>query len=221
MQKLVDGVHKFQKEIFGRHRVLFERLANGQAPETLFITCSDSRITPELLTQTGPGEIFMLRNAGSLIPPWGHMGGEAATIEYAISVLGVKDVIVCGHSNCGAMKALLHPPAEGFPALKRWLEHAEITRQVVMENYMDRTPEQLLNVAIQENALAQLENLRTHPAVAARLARGALRLHAWVYKLETGEVFAFNPDEGQFRPLAEAHGTPTSLKAGGRERLTV
>ncbi|MFN0064488.1 MAG: carbonic anhydrase [Myxococcaceae bacterium] len=207
MQKLVEGVHKFQNEIFGKHRELFERLAEVQNPDTLFITCADSRINPALITQTEPGDIFILRNAGNIVPPAGHRGGEAATIEYAIHVLDVKDIIVCGHSNCGAMKALLGPPLTSLPAVAQWLEYAEITKRIVEEKYPHATSEQKTNIVVQENVLAQIENLRTHPSVAARLARGKLRLHGWVYKIETGEVFGYDPTEAQFRPLIEV-GTP-------------
>jgi carbonic anhydrase len=219
MQKLVEGVHRFQKDIFGHQRELFERLAKHQEPDTLFITCSDSRVNPALLTQTEPGEVFILRNAGNIVPPWGFMGGEAATLEFAVAGLGVKDIIVCGHSNCGAMKALIVPPPDGeMPAMRKWLEHAETARQVVKDRYKGLTQENLVNVMIQENVLAQVENLRTHPAVAAALRRGSLRLHGWVYKLDDGQVFAFDPEAEQFRPLAEVHAAkqPVSERLRGR-----
>src|SRR4051812_32800007 len=110
MQKLVDGIHHFQQNIFSSHERLFKRLVKGQNPLALFITCSDSRIDPMLLTQADPGELFIMRNAGNIVPPYGAVrGGEAATIEYAVSVLAVKEIIVCGHSHCGAMNALLQP----------------------------------------------------------------------------------------------------------------
>ncbi|HEY9897944.1 MAG TPA: carbonic anhydrase [Pantanalinema sp.] len=200
MQKLVAGLHHFQSTIFSTQRALFERLAKGQNPDTLFITCSDSRINPNLITQTEPGELFILRNAGNIIPPYGAaIDGESATIEYAVAVLGVKDIIVCGHSHCGAMKALIHPETlEELPALAAWLAHAESTRHVVQENYQHLHDDRLLTVTVEENVLGQIENLRTHPVVAARLASGELHLHAWIYKLETGEVFAYNPEQGQF-----------------------
>lgn len=220
MQKLVDGVHKFQKEIFGQQKGLFERLARKQEPDTLFITCSDSRINPALLTQTEPGDIFILRNAGNIVPPFGAApaSGEAATIEFAVAALGVKDIIVCGHSHCGAMKALVDPSqAQDLPSMKRWLEHAQITREIVREKYQDRGAEDLVGVCIQENVLAQLENLRTHPQVAAKLASGSLRLHAWVYNIETGEVFNYDPEEGQFVPLTGS--IVTSLAPHHRQRL--
>lgn len=206
MLKLVEGVHTFQKEIFADHEELFARLAHGQTPTTLFITCSDSRINPNLLTQTAPGELFIIRNAGNLIPAWNDEGGgEAAAIEFAVTGLGVQDVVICGHSHCGAVKGLLAPEMlETMPSVRRWLKHAETTKRIVLENYQHLKGEAQLNVAIQENVLGQIEHLRTHPAVASRLAAGKLRIHGWVYKLESGEVFAYDPDKRQFVPLAAA-----------------
>lgn len=211
MRKLVSGVHQFQKSAFAERRELFERLANGQHPHSLFITCADSRIDPSLLTQADPGELFILRNAGNLVPPYGkENAAEAAGIEYAISALNVEHIVICGHSHCGAMTALIDPkPLETMPAVAAWLEHAAATRRVILENYSDLSQNEAVNVAIQENVLVQLENLRTHPAVAARLAAGRLRLHAWVYKLETGEVFAFDPDAGQFKTVSDSDEMPT------------
>lgn len=218
MQKLIAGLHQFQAEIFGTQRELFERLAEGQAPEVLFITCSDSRINPNLLTQTEPGELFILRNAGNIVPPYGaSQGGEAATIEFAVAGLNVKDIIICGHSHCGAMKGLLEPPpSRDFPALTQWLSHAELTRRVVRDTYTDRESPDLLNITIQENVLAQMENLRTHPVVASGLARGVLKLHGWVYKIETGDVFAYQPDIGQFTQVT---GQRLDLGQTERQRL--
>ncbi len=205
MHKLVQGVKKFQHEVFGSHSELFAKLKDSQRPHTLFITCSDSRISPNLLTQTNPGEIFILRNAGNLVPAYGtHFGAEAAAIEYAISVLDVDQIVVCGHSSCGAMRALLHPDStQDLPAMRAWLAHAESARRIARENYRELGDEALLNVTVQENVLAQLDNLRTHPTVAAALARGRLHMYGWVYKIPTGEVFAFDPAEGQFRPLRD------------------
>ena len=203
MQKLLQGIHHFQDNVFSSQRELFERLAEGQHPDALFITCSDSRINPNLITQTEPGELFIIRNAGNIVPPYGAAnGGEGATIEFAVVGLGIQHIIVCGHSHCGAMKGLLHPESlTGLPMMAAWLGHAEATRRIARQKYEDRPAEALLNVAIQENVLVQLENLRTHPAVAAALAGGKLKLHAWVYKIETGQVFAYDPERGQFAPL--------------------
>lgn len=207
VRKLIRGLHHFQSQIFLSHKELFERLAQGQNPDALFVTCSDSRINPNLITQTNPGDLFILRNAGNIIPPYGAAnGGEGATIEFAVAALGVKDIIVCGHSFCGAMKGLLNPEQlKDLPAVSQWLSHAEATRQIVKANYstMELDEEALLNVTIQENVLVQIENLRTHPAVAARLARGELNIHAWTYKIETGDVFAYNVDDGQFLPITD------------------
>lgn len=133
MQKLVEGIHQFQQNIFTSQESLFQRLMRGQQPLALFITCSDSRIDPSLLTQTEPGELFIMRNAGNIVPSYGAVqGGEAATIEYAVSVLGVRDVIICGHSHCGAMGALLQPEQTAeLPAVRDWLRHAEATSRIM------------------------------------------------------------------------------------------
>lgn len=204
MQKLVSGIHQFQQHIREMRPDLLKRMSSGQEPLALFITCSDSRILPNELTQTEPGELFILRTAGNIIPPYGAVhGGEAATIEYAISGLGVSDVIVCGHSLCGAMGALNNPEqVESMPAVQEILKHAEATRRIIDENYDHLSdPAAKLTATVQENVLVQLENLRTHPSVAAAMARGALNLHAWVYKMQTAEVFAYHPDIQQFRTL--------------------
>ncbi len=205
MQKLIHGIHQFQTAEFQPLQGLFEQLAKGQNPDTLFITCSDSRIDPGLLTQTKPGDLFILRNAGNIVPPHGAAnGGEAATIEFAVAALGVKDIIICGHSHCGAMKGLLEPDLVAkLPTVASWLTHAETTRRIVCDNYSHLTGVALLTATIEENVLVQLENLRTLPAVASRLVHGDLKLHGWVYKIETGEVFAFDQSTGQFLPLAE------------------
>lgn len=201
MQRLVDGIHHFQQNIFSSQKRLFERLAKGQHPLALFITCSDSRICPSLLTQTEPGELFILRNAGNVVPPYGAVrGGEAATIEYAVSVLNVDDIIICGHSHCGAMNGLLYPDQiDGLTAVQEWLAHAAATSRIIKENYGHLKEGQArLTATVEENVLVQLENLRTHPSVAAALGRGELALHGWVYKFEAGQVFAYDPGLGQF-----------------------
>jgi carbonic anhydrase len=204
MQKLVQGIHHFQRNVFGRHRRLYERLVDGQSPLALFITCSDSRLDPQLLTQAEPGELFVLRNAGNIVPPYAvARGGEAATIEYAIRVLQVKDIVVCGHSHCGAMAGLLDPDGiEKLPSVREWLRHAEVTRRIIRESYGHiRDAAARLTATVEENVLVQLENLRTHPSVASSLSREDLNLHGWVYKFETGVVFDYDPDSEQFVPL--------------------
>jgi carbonic anhydrase len=205
MQRLIEGIHQFQQDSFRPLEGLFKQLAKSQNPDTLFITCSDSRIDPNLLTQSKPGDLFILRNAGNLVPPHGAAtSGEAATIEFAVVGLNIRDIILCGHSNCGAMRGLLEPEkVADLPAMAAWLRHAETTGRIVRDNYKHLKGDQLLTATIEENVLVQLENLRTLPAVASRLVKGDLKLHAWVYKIETGEVFAFDPQVGQFVPLAE------------------
>lgn len=217
MKKLVSGVEQFRTGIVGERRESFHRLGKGQSPQAVFITCSDSRINPNLVTQTDPGELFIVRNAGNIVPAWGAPSiGEIATIEFAVAGLGIEDIIVCGHSHCGAMKGLLAGGVSAtMPTLGAWLELAAPTRRIVQENYGHRDPEEQLSVAIQENVLCQIANLRTHPHIAARLLTGKVRLHAWVYKITTGEVFSFDPSEGQFRPLSEvpAHDAPRAALA--------
>ncbi|WP_437228490.1 carbonic anhydrase [Planctomicrobium sp. SH661] len=207
MLQLVKGVHHFQREVFRDHRQLFENLAEGQSPSALFITCSDSRICPQLMTQSKPGELFILRVAGNIVPCYGAVaGGEAATIEYAVSVLGVRDIIVCGHSFCGAMSALVDGTnLDNLPSIKSYLQHAEATRRIMMENYKDvEDPSTRLTLTIKENVLVQLENLRTHPSVAAAISRGQLSLHGWVYQFESGVVKSYVPELDQFVPVGDA-----------------
>jgi len=211
MKKLIRGIHEFHKKIYSNNKNFYQGLANGQSPEVLFITCSDSRLNPNQLTQTDPGDLFILRNAGNIIPAYGSgSGAEAATIEFGILGLGIKHIIVCGHSHCGAMKGLMNPKiTENLPAVRDWLQNAAHTKRVVEDNYPGFDEDYILNITIQENVLCQIENLKTHPAVASRLAQGTISIHAWVHKFETGEVFSYVPDEGQFLPLKqESHPLP-------------
>jgi carbonic anhydrase len=177
----------------------------GQQPDTLMITCSDSRILPGYITNSQPGELFILRNAGNLAPPDGASnGGEAATIEFAVQALGVSHIIVMGHSHCGAMKALMNPEdLRGLPRVAAWLKHAEVVRLRAREKYADCEGQELLNAVIKENVLEQLENLRTYPAVAAKLAEGQIKLHAWVYEFESGRVLAYDPATSHFAPITD------------------
>jgi carbonic anhydrase len=215
MEKIIRGIHHFQQNIFSSQQELFRRLATGQQPDALFITCSDSRILPNLLTQTKPGELFILRNAGNIVPPHGAAnGGEGATIEYAVTALGIRDIIVCGHSHCGAMHGLLHQEKlTKMPSVVNWLQHAEATRRIVEEKYPEQTGEDQVLNAVKENVLVQLENLRTHPSVAAGLALGKLTLHGWVYQIETGSVFAYDPEQRQFRRIEQVGQVPDETRS--------
>lgn len=178
----------------------FAPFAKGQRPEALFITCSDSRVHPRELTGSAPGEVFILRSAGNLVPPPGTgLSGEAATIEYAVSALEVKEVILCGHTRCGAMQGILQPELlADMPMVAAWLGLAEATRRVVRELHPDLQGQALLDAATQINVQVQLQSLRTIPAVAARLAAGRLKLHGWVYDVECGEVLAYDAGQGRF-----------------------
>ncbi len=200
IQRLVDGIHHFQTEVFRPASEFFGSLVHGQRPEVLFFTCADSRINPNLVTQTSPGELFLVRNVGNIIPPYQPGSSEAAAIEFAVQQLPIHDIIVCGHSHCGAMKALLEP-VENHPALEAWLSHAQVTRDLIDANYAELEGHDRHLATVKENVLVQLENLRTHPAVQERLAQGTLHLHAWVYHIEDGLVAAYDPRSGQFRPL--------------------
>ena len=219
MQTLVEGIHHFQQHVFPSKLRLFKRLAKGQQPIALLIICSDSRINPNLITHTEPGELFIIRNVGNMVPPYGAgNNGEAAAIEYAVSELGVKDIVVCGHTHCGAMTAILEPRrSDRLPALRRWLRHGQATARIIGENYAHLRGQALLNATAQENVLVQLQHLATHPAVAVRLARHDLNLHGWMYKIETGHVFRYAPDENQFVPIEHvvaAVEAPRSLLPG-------
>jgi carbonic anhydrase len=206
MDELIEGVQEFQTKVFQEQQELFERLKSGQDPDALFITCSDSRVNPNLITRTEPGELFILRNAGNIIPPYGAAnGGEGATVEYAVLALGIRDIIVCGHSHCGAMNGLLHPEAlTEMPTVVRWLRHAESTRLIMRDKYPDLSEEELLTQAARENVLIQIESLQTHPVVASRLAQGQLKLHGWMYHFETGQVFAYDSSARRFLPIQQA-----------------
>lgn len=204
MQSLIRGVREFRTRIFESRRPLFEELARGQRPDVLFITCSDSRIDPNLLTQAAPGELFVLRTAGNIVPPYSFgPGGEAATIEYAVAYLKVRDIIICGHSHCGAVKGLLQPESlVGLPTVAAYLARSEATRPIAEDDRPNLDPGGSLDAAIRRHVLAQVENLRTHPAVAAAVARGDLRLHGWLYVFEAGEVFGYDATADRFQPIA-------------------
>jgi carbonic anhydrase len=213
MQKLIHGIHRFQSDVFAVRQDFFRQLVKGQRPQALFITCSDSRMVPDMICQTDPGDLFVVRNAGNIIPPYtpGAVSGEAATIEYAIRGLEIKDIIVCGHTRCGAMQAALHPDqVKDMPRVRQWLGNAETSAEIVCTCYQHLSEDARWNVITQENVLVQLEHLRTHPAVLTGLAAGGLRLHAWVYKMETGDVFNYDPESGQFTPLVRGKNTPVT-----------
>ena len=194
VEKFLGGVSRFQQDVYPKHQDLFEKLALGQRPEALFITCADSRIDPCLLTQTNPGELFICRVIGNIVPPYPDaIGGVSATIEYAVGVLRVPEVIVCGHTDCGVMRGALNPDAlKAYPNVTAWLRYARVERR-------DPAPSAEFLLALTEaNVVAQLESLRSHPAVAARLEQGDLALHGWVYHIGPGTVTAYDEKSRKF-----------------------
>ena len=200
MEKLVKGFLKFHNEVFEDKKALFTKLSNNQSPRALFITCSDSRVDPTLLTQTDPGELFILRNAGNMVPPYGFMqGSSTATIEYAVAVLKVPHIIVCGHTDCAVMKALLNPEeVKDLPAVDAWVSQAETTRRIMREHHHDCDQGERLIITTQENVRAQLDNIRTHPSVAVQLRKGNVELHGWVYSISTGDIWVYDFNSEQF-----------------------
>jgi carbonic anhydrase len=212
MKKLIRGHQSFRETYAAQNRELLEEMSHGQKPRVLFITCSDSRIDPNLITQAGIGELFVIRNAGNLIPPFGAAnGGEGAAVEYAIAALGIEQVIVCGHSHCGAMKGLLQIGnlEEKMPLVYDWLRHADATRRLVQENYSEYSGDQLLEITIAENVLTQIENLKTYPVVHSKIYQGKLSIYGWVYHIETGEVLAFDPETHEYtHPQSQLSSTP-------------
>ena len=206
LAKIVEGVSKFHSDIYPAQRAMFERLKRRQEPVALFITCADSRVVPNLITQTGPGEIFTVRNPGNLVPPYSDfVGGVSASVEYAMLVLKVPLVIVCGHSDCGVMKGLLHSECvQGLPAVQDWMRCASEARHRVMDDYGSATDEEKLRLITEYNVLVQIENLKSHPSVHSRMASGEVEVCGWVYDIGDGSIWAATPDTGKFQILADS-----------------
>ncbi len=206
--KLMIGIRHFKNNAFPQKKSLFDALKGGQSPEILFITCSDSRIIPSLITHAELGDLFVIRNAGNIVPPYSTTpSGEAATIEFALKKLKVKEIIICGHSHCGAMHGLLTPNlGETLPAVAAWLTHAHSTLERLEEKYpglADGSPLKLMRTT-KENILVQVENLKTHPLVREKLALKELNIHAWLYEFESGEILMYNQAHGDFIPFEDA-----------------
>src|SRR5262245_34404826 len=195
MNEVIGRIFKFEKHVFGRHADLYGRLAtNGQSPKALMISCADSRIVPELILQAEPGDLFVTRNAGNIVPPFAQAnGGVSSAVEYAVVALGVTDIIVCGHSGCGAMEALLKPGSlDEMPNVAAWLRHSYAAQSVVHNCYPNLESHERLRVLTLENIVAQLNHLRTHPSVAAGIARGKVALHGWFVDIHSGSILALD-----------------------------
>ncbi len=207
MEKLVSGILKFQEEQFQQQKALFKTLSKGQSPEVLFITCSDSRIDPCLITQTKPGDLFIARNAGNLVPP--HYSQATtdmdASIEFAMEVLKVRHIVICGHTDCGAMKGAMHPESvKHLHHVSNWLANAAAAAAKVKARYagQELNHEQLLEL-IQENVVQQLKHLETHPSVAAAQGTNSILLHGWVYDIEHGSIYCYENSTRSWVPVKE------------------
>jgi carbonic anhydrase len=220
MEKLIEGVRRFQDRIYPQQRDLFERLARGQQPETLVIACSDSRVSLELITQASPGELFVCRNAGNLVPPYGRGDAMAASIEYALTVLPIRDVVICGHSDCGAMKGLLAPQnLTEMPQVQDWLCHARGALSAVQKSRAESHPHEAAAAVARLNVRLQLEHLHTYPQVFSRLREGSLRLHGWLYEIGSGEIQEWEATEGDWIPVRDRAEAAPRRRAAGSQRV--
>lgn len=211
MERMIKGFAEFRRSVYPEQRALFDRLAGGQNPHTLFITCADSRVMPEMIFCAQPGELFVYRNIGNIVPPYAqHVSGVVAAVEYAVKVLKVEHVVICGHSDCGAMKALLDPSKlDGMPSVADWLKHADVARHVAAENGATMDAHAHLRCLTEENVVGQLEHLRTLPVVAAAVANGSLSIHGWIYDIGEAAIRVFDGVAGRFVDMpVEGHTVP-------------
>jgi carbonic anhydrase len=203
LARIARGVGRFQSEIYPAQREMFERLQRGQEPLGLFITCADSRVNPNLVTQTDPGEIFIERNPGNMVPPYAEfVGGVTAGVEYAMMALKVPVIVICGHTDCGVMKALLNPgQVEGMPGVQHWMSHGFAARSRVLSKFGTASEDVQLRNMTELNVLEQIEHLKTHPSVGARLLRDEIEIRGWVYDIGDGSVREYNTATGNFENL--------------------
>ena len=224
MNELIGRVFDFQTSVFPHQSELYEQLAqDGQFPKALMISCADSRVVPEQIMQARPGDLFVCRNAGNIVPSFSeNIGGVSSTVEYAVAVLGVRDIIVCGHSDCGAMKALMNPEMlDGMPNVAAWLRHSHAAESVVRQGYPDLENGDAVRAASLENVVIQLAHLRTHPSVAAAIARGEIALHGWFFDIGAGALLALDGVTGRFVPMREDEPLPVALPAERRRASDV
>ena len=219
MDEFVDRLSRFKAQVLTSQKALYERLAtHGQSPKALMISCADSRVVPELITQSDPGELFVCRNAGNIVPPFSQAnGGVSSAVEYAVVALGVRDIIVCGHSDCGAMKAVLNPESlVKMPNVAAWLRHSQAAHSVVCQAYPDLDSKAAHRAMALENVVAQINHLRTHPSVAAALAQGSLTLHGWFFDIETYSILALDGETGTFGPVGAQGPLPVAVSPSRR-----
>jgi carbonic anhydrase len=214
MKKLINGIVDFRRNVRPAVKDTFALLALGQRPDTLFIACSDSRVVPNLFASSDPGDLFVIRNVGNLIPPYSEKeslsgyGSEAAAIEFALQTLPITEVVVCGHSECGAISALAHSQAQGGvpnPAFKGWIRHGECSRRQLEAGAGLGAHLERHNQLSQLNVLEQLEHLKTYPVVQERLRQGTLRLHGWYFDIKEADVYEYEQSEGRFHLIDETY----------------
>jgi len=216
MPHFAAGVVRFQNEVYPQKKELFEALSKGQSPEALFITCSDSRIETAMITQTEPGELFICRNAGNIVPPHTtYTGGMTASIEFAVAALNVPHIVICGHTECGAMKGAMDLGGlDALPHVKEWLAYSKAAVSAVDAVAPEADDAERMHLLLEQNVILQLQHLKTHPSVAARLAKGDLKLHGWVYDIKTGAVKAYDAATNSFAPVDEHYAAEIAAIAG-------
>jgi carbonic anhydrase len=203
-ERLLNGVRQFRKNVYPHRREVYEQvMQEGQKPHTLFITCADSRIDPELITQSGPGDIFVARNIGNIVPAYGDvLGGVSSVIEYAVLALEVDQIVICGHSGCGAMKGLMHQDTlNKMPTVQRWLRNAHTALSVAEALSPEMDEPAFLHHLIEQNVVLQLNHLRTHPSVAGRIAQKNLAVYGWLYDIASGTIFTYNEAGNRFEEV--------------------
>jgi carbonic anhydrase len=206
LDQLKAGVRRFQAEVYPRQAEIYAQAASEpQRPHTLFITCADSRVDPNAITSSGPGEMFVTRNIGNMVPAYGEMlGGVSAVIEFAVGALGVRHVVICGHTHCGAMHALLHPESmEKMPTVRSWLRNAHAALSVTDKFAQEDQAVDPVRLLTEQNVLLQMQHLKTHPSVAEAIAQGELTVSGWMYHIGTGEVQVAGDGERTFTPITD------------------
>jgi len=206
MKTLQNGIIKFQQNYFNEHKEVFSELSKGQKPHTLYIGCSDSRVVPNIITKAMPGELFVVRNIGNMVPPYDsdkyQFRCTSSIIEYAVKVLEVDNVVVCGHSNCGGCKALYYDEKklDKIPLVKEWLSLADEVRDRILKKNLSYEEREFQTEQL--NVVKQLENLLTYPFVKERFEKGELNIVGWYYVIETGDVFDYDLEEGEFKLIS-------------------
>ncbi len=200
MQRLLKGLERFVTSVHSSERDLYQQLATGQHPNIYFVACADSRVQPTSITQADPGQLFVSRNAGNIVPPQGVAGGEAATLQYAVEVLGVQHIVICGHSDCGAVKAVLNRPPAALNAINAWIDHAAGIVDLVKQTDL-QTEEDRLRYAIECNVLIQLKHVQSYDFVQAGVTEGRLHLHGWVFDIASGDVLGWDSVTREFKPI--------------------